>query len=262
MSAIVNNLPAVPLPSLSEREALFAEHFAVFDDPAAAWQASGVVTTTKRLSMQRAAYGYLARPHVRARVAHLRNRMAEAGPQASRAVLVRELEEAAGVDVREIVTLAVHHCPSCYSSPAYGAWWPNATLAAATKGDALPPDPMTAGEFDPDREPWRACSACAGAGRQVVHWTPFDQLSPPARRLLRGLELHSDGGLKRVLLADQNQLREQLHKTVPGFYAPATSVNLNLNAHVAPLGDMTRDEALAFLDRIAPQPDPSVVSEQ
>ena len=88
MNTYSAHLPAAPTVSLTEREARFAEHMAVFDDPAAAWQASGDVRTTKRLSMQRAAYALLARPHVRNRITELRNRMAEVGPQATRAALV------------------------------------------------------------------------------------------------------------------------------------------------------------------------------
>lgn len=270
MNAITNFTVATPLPSLSEREARFAEHFAIFDDPAKAWHASGeVAPTTKRLSVQRAAYGYLARPHIRARVTELRNRMAASGPDESKALLIRQLEEAAGVDVREIIDLTVHHCPACYSSDAYRAGWPNATLAAATKGDALPPSPLAAGEFDPDREPWAACGVCAGAGREVRRHTSFADLSPAAKRVLRGIETHADGSIKRVLIADLTQLSLELHK-VKGMHIDR-SVSLNLNADLKPLKrGMSVDEALSAMAALGlpaalppDQPnDSTVVSEQ
>ncbi len=270
MAHNMTDLPATLMPSLSEREALFAEHFAVYDDPAAAYLASGDVTpTAKRRHIQRSAYRYLARPHVRARVTEIRNRMAATGPDESKALLIRQLEEAAGVDVREIIDLTVHHCPACYSSDAYRAGWPNATLEAATKGEPLPPDPIPVGAFDPDREPWSRCGVCAGAGREVRRHTSFADLSPAAKRVLRGIETHADGSIKRVLIADLTQLSLELHK-VKGMHIDR-SVSLNLNADLKPLKrGMSVDEALSAMAALGlpaalppDQPnDSTVVSEQ
>jgi hypothetical protein len=254
------HLPAAPTVSLTEREARFAEHMAVFDDPAAAWQASGDVRTTKRLSMQRAAYALLGRPHVRARITELRNRMAEVGPQATRAALVADLQEAINVDVREIVSLTVTHCPDCYSSPVYTDGWALRCLQASD-GQWLP-RPLKPGEFDPNRPPWEACASCRGAGVPVVHFTPFDQLSAPAKRLLRGVEMNATGGIKKILLADQSALRMELHKTVPNFYAPTTSINLNINTPQPLKRGMTVAEALQVMQTLAPTSDATVVSDQ
>ncbi len=260
------NLTVAPLTTLTERECRFAEHYAVFDSPVDAWQASGeVAPTTKRTSMQRAAYAMLGRTHVRQRITEIRNAMAEAGPQASRAALVADLQEAVAVDVREIVALNVHHCRECYSTPAYTDAWPINVALALDAGHAPPPSPLKAGVFDPDREPCPTCAACRGAGINVVRFTPFDKLSAPAKRLLRGVECHSDGSIKKILLADQSALRLELHKTVPNFYAPTTSVNLNLNATVKPLKrGMTVEEALQVMETLAPtiDPDANVVSSQ
>lgn len=250
---------------LSDRDARFAEHLAVFDDPAAAYLASGHVDTTKRQSIQRAAYRIMSKPQVRNRITELRNAIAAKGPHLQKAALVRELEEASQVDTREIADLVIHHCPVCYSSPAYARWWPNACLAAAMQGQDLPPDPTAPDEFASDRPPWSECASCAGAGRPVTHWANFSELSPAARRLVRGVELHSDGGLKRVLIADQSAIREQLHRTVPGFNAPATSVNINANLDLKPLKrGMSIDEAMQILETLSPatDPDPTVVCEQ
>lgn len=273
MNTKMTLLPAA-LPSLTEREARFAEHYAVFDDPAAAYQASGeVAATTKRTSVRRAAYYLLSRPHVRARVTELRNAIAANGPKATQAALVSDLQDALAVDVAEIVRLTVAHCPSCYSSPAYEAWWPLAAAAALDRGSTdVPPNPLPIGHFDPEREPWANCAQCLGAGRQVVHATPTDKLSAPARRLVRGYECHADGSVKKLLLVDQTALRQELHRTVPGFYAPERSVSLNLNADIKPLKrGMTVEEALTIMQEIAPTADAapnattaddSVVSEQ
>ena len=80
--------------------------------------------------MQRQAYRYRDRPHVRARITELRNQMAATGPDESKALLIRRLEEAAGVDIREIIDLTTHHCPACYSSDVYRAGWQTAFVAA------------------------------------------------------------------------------------------------------------------------------------
>jgi hypothetical protein len=254
MNALMSQLPAA-LPSLTEREARFSEHYAVFDCPADAYLASGeVAPTTKRSSVLRAAYAILARPHVRDRIVELRNAIAANGPQATRAALVRELQEAADVDVREIVNVTRHHCPQCYSSPAYGDWWPMAAAKAIDSGSAdMPPAPLPEGHFDHARDPWTDCAGCRGAGVTVTHYTPWDQLSPAARRCLRGVECYGDGALKKVLIADGSQIREQLHRTVPGFYAPTSSVSLNLNANIPPLRrDMTLDEVVAAFEAVSP----------
>ncbi len=265
-----NMIPLVAtLPSLTEREARFCEHFAVFDSPVDAYKASGeVAPTTKRTSQQRAAYALLARPHVRARITDLRNQIAAAGPKATQAALVADLQEALAVDVAEIVRLAVVPCPTCYGSDgsnSYATAWPILAAQAIDSGSTdIPPKPLSVGVVDNDREPWSQCPACLGAGRKVVHATPTDKLSAPARRLVRGYECHADGSVKKLLLVDQTQLRQELHRTVPGFYAPAASVSLNLNADIKPLKrGMTVEEALAIMQEIAPTTeDTDVVSEQ
>jgi len=262
-----NMIPLVAaLPSLTERESRFAEHYAVFDCPADAYIASGeVAPTTKRSSVLRAAYALLARPHVRARITEARNQIAAAGPKATQAALVADLQDALAVDVAEIVRLDVVHCPDCYSSDAYATAWPIMAEAAIDSGSTdIPPNPIPVGSFDPNREPWSHCPRCLGAGRNVVRITSTDKLSAPARRLVRGYECHADGSVKKLLLVDQTQLRQELHRTVPGFYAPAATVSLNLNADIKPLKrGMSVEEALAIMAEVAPTTDDSnVVSEQ
>ena len=210
------------------------------------------------------AYAMKARPHVRDRIVELRNQIAANGPQATRAALVRDLEEMSGTDIREIVNVTRHHCSHCYSSDAYATAWVNATAAAFDAGSAeLPLSRLPIGEFDHSREPWIDCASCRGAGIAVTHWTPFDQLSPAARRLLRGVELFGDGALKKVLIADGGQLREQLHRTIPGFYAPTHSVALNLHADIKPLKrGMSVEEALAIMQEVSPVTDETLVAEQ
>jgi hypothetical protein len=269
-----SEITTLPFATLTEREERFAGHLAVYDDPAAAWIASGEVRpTTGRRSIQSQAYRMRALPHVAARIVELRNAIAANGPQATRAALVADLQACADVDVREIVTVTRHHCPACYSSPAYATAWPLIAAQALDSGSVdMPPQPLSVGHFDHTREPWADCAQCRGAGVAVTHWTPFDQLSPAARRLLRGVELYGDGSLKKVVIADGSQVREQLHRTIPGFYAPAASVQLNLHADIKPLKrGLTVEEALVMMEDFAPAAtdalaapvdDPTVMSEQ
>ena len=265
MNANMIPLPAA-LPSLTEREERFAQHYAVFDSPVDAYAVSGDVgPTTKRTSMQRVAYALLARPHVRARIIELRNQIAAAGPKATQAALVADLQDALAVDVAEIVRVTVVHCPHCYSTDAYTTAWPILAAQAIDSGSTdIPPKPLPFGHFDPAREPWSDCASCLGAGRNVVRMTSTDKLSAPARRLVRGYETHADGSVKKLLLVDQTQLRQELHRTVPGFYAPAATVSLNLNANLKPLKrGMSVEEALAIMQEVAPTTDDAnVVSEQ
>jgi hypothetical protein len=261
-TSVTQHISPVPMTVLTDREARFAEHMAIYDDPGAAWQASGEVRTSKRLSMQRSAYRLLALPHVRNRITELRNAMAERGPQATRAALVQDLQEAINVDLREIVSLTVAHCPHCYSSPLYvDGWAMRCAKSIDATGQPLP-TPLKVGEFDPDRGPWEACGMCRGAGEPVVHFTPFDQLSAPAKRLLRGVEMNASGGIKKILLADQSALRMELHKAVPNFYAPTTSITLNINTPQPLKRGMTVEEALQVMQTLAPTADANVVSDQ
>jgi hypothetical protein len=159
-----------------------------------------------------------ARPHVRDRIVELRNQIAANGPQATRAALVRDLEETADVDVREIVNVSRHHCPHCYSSDAYATAWVNATAAAFDAGSTeLPLSRLPIGEFDHTREPWIDCASCRGAGLQIVRATPTDKLSAPARRLIRGYETHADGSLKKLLLVDGDAATRTVAPNYPRF---------------------------------------------
>jgi hypothetical protein len=238
-----------PLRAISEREERFAQHLAVFDDPAAAYLASGVCSSTNRAYIRTMAYALKGRPHVAARITALRNEIAAVGPQATQAALVADLQEALAVDVAEIVRLDVVHCPHCYSSPAYATAWPILAAQCLDSGSTdFPPQPLTVDQFDPEREPWLSCALCLGAGRQLVRATPTDKLSAPARRLVRGYETHSDGSIKKLLLVDQTQLRTELHRTVPGFYTPARSVSLTATVDATKAFEqMSEAEMLAFL---------------
>ena len=90
----------------------------------------------------------------------------------------------------------------------------------------------------------RVCGVCAGAGREVRRHTSFADLSPAAKRVLRGIETHADGSIKRVLIADLTQLELALHK-VKGMHIDRR-VSLNLNADLKPLKrGMSVEEATA-----------------
>jgi hypothetical protein len=124
-------------------------------------------------------------------------------------------------------------------------------VAAAKAIDAREPIPSDAGGFGftVHREPNDACEHCRGDGVARVTVTPTDQLSPAARRLLKGVRQKASGEIT-VLLHDQLAASDQLNK-MQGVYVDR-SVTLNVSATVPELRDMSREEQLDLLESIKP----------
>lgn len=239
------------LPVLTPSQEAFAVHFATFGVAEDAYRHAYSTTTTRRASVQHAAWQTLHNPKVAARITALRN-AAAANELATRESLIADLEAMVNVDTNELMQLRVVPCPACWPTP--DAW-----LAAAAAA-------LDAGkEATPEDEPNPHCKVCVGAGRNVGQLTSTADLSLPARRMFKGLEFFPDGGIKRVLLHDAAQLRIELHK-LKGMH-----VDRSVVAHVAvkPLpANLSVEEALRMLESIAPAPaddapnDSCVVSEQ
>lgn len=134
--------------------------------------------------------------------------------------LIAELEEAVAADPGELVRVEVDCCPKC---------WPDATHS---------------------REPNPDCSECFGKGDARVAYTSTAEVSPAARRLVRGVECWPDGRVKRLFLHDQTQLRIELHR-LRGLHIER-SVNLNVNATLPRLKDMDTEQALDYLESLRP----------
>jgi hypothetical protein len=127
----------------------------------------------------------------------------------------------ATADVNELVRLDVGSCEQCWGEDA-----------------------------DRSRDPNPDCAGCHGAGKPRVKFASTADVSPGARRLLRGVELFPDGKIKRLLFHDQTALRIELHR-LRGLHIER-SINVNATVNVPALDKMSREEQLAFLESLRP----------
>lgn len=246
--------PAKP-DELNSRQEAFCRMYAEGGIATDAYEAA---YTTSNRAVARAAAARLLRhnPRVRARVRELQD--AAAGrAQRPVAALIAELEAMVDADPNEVMRLDVCCCRHCWGDKGGYQFRDEAELGAAMdrwlashSGPKPLPAPDTSGGFgfDPGRDSNPSCGHCEGAGVQRVKFASTADVSPGARRLLRGIELFPDGSVKRVLLHDQTQLRIELHK-LRGLHIDR-SVNVNVN--VPTLKDMTNEQALDFLDSLKP----------
>lgn len=198
-------------------------------------------------------YKVLNHPRVAARVRELQEAAGARSVQ-STAYLIRELEEMVSADLNELMQLVVGACRHCYGH-SHRYQWRDADeyLDACVRAlDASENPPNDAGGYGYkfDREPHPECDHCQGSGVQRVRFTNTADLSPGVRRLFKGIELFPDGGIKRVLLHDQMQARIELHK-LRGMHIDR-SVSLTAHVAVPALKDMSRSEALDFLESLRP----------
>lgn len=217
---------------LTSRQEVFARGYAE-GLPAIDAYLSAFETTSSRGAARVSAFRLLRNPKVAARVKHLQDAAAKRSTRSAEA-LIAELEEMVEADIGELVRLDMRACPQC---------WP--------QGEGAGRDP------NPD------CTGCDGAGEPKVRFASTSDVSPGARRLLRGIELFPDGRVKRVLLHSQLEARIELHR-LKGMHIDR-SVSLNLNATVKPLPrGMSIEEALALMESVCPTTDalPTPVSEQ
>ena len=229
---------AVAVPVLTDQQEKFARHYAAFGSAEDAYRHAYHTTTTRRASVQHAAWQTVHIPKVAARITALRNAQA-ADEMASRESLIADLEAMVNVDTNELMQLRVIPCLAC---------WPADTweIAAATALDAGHEAPAA-------DEPRASCIPCGGAGRNVGYLTNTADLSPPARRMFKGLEFFPDGGLKRVLLHDAAQLRIELHKLKGLHIERSVSVNAHVNVPALPK-NMSVSDALELLSKLSPVP--------
>lgn len=248
-------LPAV---TLTKAQETFAAHFAAFGDPEAAYRHAYNVTTTRRRNVQSMGYKTLRHPVVKARITALRNAAAASDEAMSAARLIADMEALASADPNELMRLTVVNCRWCWGADHRYQWRDDRELAEAmtralaSKGVEPMPDLAGGVGFRGDVEPHAECPKCDGHGVGVPRFSDTSTVSPAARMLIKGLELHADGTVKRIVLHDQMAIRTELHR-LRGLHVDR-SVSLNVNANVPALKSMTAAEAAAFLDRLLPQP--------
>ncbi|MGO8854947.1 MAG: terminase small subunit [Steroidobacteraceae bacterium] len=240
MTALVKRKPtAAAVPVLTAKQESFAAHYCTYGNAEAAYRHAYDSTTTRRASVQHAAWQTLHHPAVAGRITTLRNVQAAGDDAVSRERLIADLEALVSVSVEELMRLSVRECPACWLDDA----WDLAAAAALDRGEEPPASD----------EPNEFCKICAGAGRTVVHLTPTHLLSAPARRLFKGLELYGDQTVKRVLLHDQAQLRIELHKLKGMHVDRSVSLNAHVNVPALPKNISVAD-ALDLLNKLSPVP--------
>jgi phage terminase small subunit len=230
---------------------LFIQTGVAVDAYEAAYDTEGGNRATARVN----AYRLLKNPKVQQRIRELQDAAADRSLRSTTA-LIQELQEAVDADINELVRLDVGCCRHCHGIGGKyqfkdGDEWALA-FATALDSKGVIPVPSDAGGygFDPHREVNPSCGECLGAGVPRVIFSSTADVSRGARRLLRGVELHADGSVKRLLLHDQSALRIELHK-LRGLHVDR-SISIAASVNVPPPKDWTTEDALQFLESIRP----------
>lgn len=234
---------------------LFIETGVAIEAYAAAYCCDGSSRNTIRVN----AFRLLRQPKIAARVRELQDAIAGRSLR-STAGLVRDLEAMVEADPNELVRLDVGACRRCWGDGGGYQWRDAAELAAATgryeaaleSSKPLPAPADASGGFGyrAERESNPECDHCGGAGRPRVKFASTADVSPGARRLLRGIELFPDGAVKRLLLHDQMAARIELHR-LRGLHIDR-SITLNATVSVPALSTLTREQQLEFLNSLKP----------
>lgn len=256
--------------SLTPKQDAFARRYAeigVAVDAYCAVYDTGGSRVTARVN----AYKLLRQPKVAAKVREYQNANAAASQRSTEA-LIADLEAAVDADPNELVRLDVGCCRHCWGVGG-GYQWRDVQefarafdryIAALGTPKPLPaPDDAGGFEYRADREANPECDACHGSGIPRVVFSSSADVSPGARRLLRGIELHADGTVKRILLHDQTALRVELHR-LRGMHIDR-SLQLQVSARVdvgtaeaKRFATMSDADMLTFLDSLAPVPERTV----
>jgi hypothetical protein len=192
-------------------------------------------------------YRLLRNPRVAARVRALQEAAAERSLR-STAALIHDLEAIVDSDPNELVRLDVGPCRHCHGVGGQYQWkhfgeFLDAMTQATDEGASMPSDAGGFG-YRMDAEANPACNTCGGAGKPRVVFNSTADVSPGARKLLRGIELLPDGTVKRVLLHDQMSARIELHR-LRGLHIERTeSKNLNINATLPVPADLSAEALL------------------
>ena len=248
-------------PSLNPKREAFARAYATHGNAARAYRETFDVSDFRPSTVKQRAYELVHEPAVAARVREILAQAAEGTTISARARMVR-LQDIVEADPGELVRVVAESCRRCHGA-GHAHQWIDAEEFAAALADArrrrVKPLPTAAGGYGyrPDHEPHPDCPACFGEGVRRVVVTPTDQLSPSARKLLKGVRQKASGEVE-IRLHDQLEALDMLNR-MQGCYIDRT-VSLNLNADIKPLKrGMSVDEALAIMQEVAPLP---VVSEQ
>lgn len=264
-SELVPTMPAEPVSgstaiALRPKVERFAQLYAAHGNASKAYrEAFEVGAGTRPGTVWQRAYELVHEPQVAERVRQLLAQAAEGTTVSARARMVH-LQSIVEADPGELVRIASECCRYCHGVGHAYQWvdfaeYLAALSAATTKNEQraarrhrarpLPSDDGGYG-FDPNREPAEDCPQCHGRGTQRIIITDTHRLSPSARALLKGIRQKANGEIE-VLLHDKLAAADMLNR-MQGAYIDR-SVNVNINAHVEPLRDMTPAEIAELIQQ-------------
>jgi hypothetical protein len=194
----VQGVPAAPISSLSDKHERFVQEYVSNGGNLSEAYRAVYPACTDREAVWSAACRLRARTDVRARIADLTCAAAERAlvkPEQ----LMRELQEIVDADATELSRVVACACSDCWTPEAFAAAY-GAHLAAKLRGDATTEPDMS--------QPRPGCPAHPRKHRAVI-FTPTDQLSAPARRLIRSVRAKGDDIDVQVI--DQFAARQELH---------------------------------------------------
>jgi phage terminase small subunit len=262
---LVPTAPAEPISgstaiALRPKVEHFAQLYAAHGNASKAYrEAFEVRPDTRPGTVWQNAYDLVHDPQVAERVRQLLAQAAEHATISARARMVH-LQSIVEADPGELVRIASECCRRCHGVNHAHQWvdfaeYLAALSAAIAKNEKraarrqretpLPSDEGGYG-FDPNREPAEDCPQCYGRGTQRVIITDTHKLSPSARALLKSIRQKPNGEVE-VQLHDKLAASDQLNR-MQGTYIDR-SVNVNINAHVEPLRDMTPAEIAELIQQ-------------
>lgn len=247
--------------ALRPKQETFAQRYAAHGNAARAYrEAFDCAPDIRPATVRQRAYELAHEPTVAARVRELLAEAAQGTTISARTRMVR-LQEITEADPGELVRIVAESCRQCHGISHQHQWrdemeYALALAQALDENAKLPqelwkPLPTDAGGygFDPHRAPYDGCPVCHGYGVTRVAITPTDQLSPSARKLLKGVRAKADGTVE-VQMHDQLAASDQLNK-MQGVYVDR-SVSINANVNVPAPKDWSHEESLAFLQSLKP----------
>ncbi|HTU68245.1 MAG TPA: terminase small subunit [Steroidobacteraceae bacterium] len=248
---------------LTVRQQNFARIYAATGHAMDSYRAAYGCENSSRATIRVNASRLLHNPAVAARIRSLQEAAGARSLRDSQS-LVAELEAVVDANPNELLCVWVGACRRCHGQGHKHQWtdadeFADACDAIVRENAGLPatmqkPLPSCEGGFGYSfhADPSPDCPACHGIGLNKVRLQSSDAVSPAAQRLMRGVELHPDGSLKRLHTYDQFAMRVELHR-LRGMHVDR-ALNFNVNANVPSLKDLTPEQALEFLDRLKPLP--------
>ncbi len=248
------NTTLAPVGELTGKQRAFAEHYAENGNAVAAYlHAYDVAPGTANVTVRKRAHELSHTPAIRTAIRALQDAAATGTVMSIRSRMAW-LQSIVDADPSELQSIVGGACRWCWGRGGYH--YRNAQEFARmadehAQSKGLKPVPPAIGAFgyrgdaasNPD------CDHCDGRGITEAIVTPSDQWSPAARALFAGVKHKPDGKIE-IQMVSKLAAADQLSK-LQGAYVDR-SININANVAVPPLKDMTRDDALAFLDSLRP----------